>query len=326
MRQGTRKGLITMAAAGGLFAMSGGTAFADAGAQGDSANSPGVLSGNTFQAPVNITVNICGNTVSVIGLLNPASGNGCAGLGSGSEGTGGTGGGSGSHEGRPSGQSPQGGRGDQVTGGGSGGNGAHAGGSSHSSPGVGSGNDVQVPVDVPVNVCGNTVDVGGVLNPAHGNGCADPEAPGPVDPGYPEEPGKPGEPENPGNPGEPETPHHPENPGNPGNPGDPGNPDDPEHPGQPDEPGGPDRPGNPDEPTSPDSPQTPDQPGSTGEVHAASQPVPAAETPDTADAEAHGELAHTGAGSQLGVAAPLSMGLLAGGYVLYRRSRVATRR
>ncbi|MGY1434545.1 chaplin [Streptomyces reniochalinae] len=311
MRQGTRKGLITMAAAGGLFAMSGGTAFADAGAQGDSANSPGVLSGNTFQAPVNVTVNICGNTVSVIGLLNPASGNGCAGLGSGS---GGPGGDSGAHEGQPSGQSPQGGRGDQVTGGGSGGNGSHAGGSSQGSPGVGSGNDVQVPVDVPVDVCGNTVDVGGILDPAHGNGCAAPEAPGPVDPGYPEQP------EEPGKPGEPEKPHHPENPGHPGNPGEP------EQPGQPDEPGGPDRPQNPDEPTPPNSPQTPDQPGSTGEVHAASQPVPAAETPGTADADAHGELAHTGAGSQLGAAAPLSMGLLAGGYVLYRRSRAAARR
>ncbi|CAM5645033.1 hypothetical protein GCM10010329_08890 [Streptomyces spiroverticillatus] len=37
------------------------------------------------------------------------------------------------------------------------------------SPGVGSGNLVQVPVDVPVNVVGNTVTVIGGLNPAFGN-------------------------------------------------------------------------------------------------------------------------------------------------------------
>ena len=40
------------------------------------------------------------------------------------------------------------------------------------SPGVGSGNVVQVPVHVPVNVCGNTVSVIGALNPAFGNACA----------------------------------------------------------------------------------------------------------------------------------------------------------
>ncbi|MFE5113455.1 chaplin, partial [Streptomyces sp. NPDC056663] len=30
---------------------------------------------------------------------------------------------------------------------------------------------VQAPVDIPVNVCGNTVNVIGVLNPAAGNAC-----------------------------------------------------------------------------------------------------------------------------------------------------------
>ncbi len=34
-----------------------------------------------------------------------------------------------------------------------------------------SGNVIQVPVHVPVNLCGNTVDVIGVLNPAFGNHC-----------------------------------------------------------------------------------------------------------------------------------------------------------
>ncbi|GGW36911.1 hypothetical protein GCM10010503_11040 [Streptomyces lucensis JCM 4490] len=39
------------------------------------------------------------------------------------------------------------------------------------SPGVLSGNVVQVPVHVPVNVCGNTVDVIAALNPTFGNVC-----------------------------------------------------------------------------------------------------------------------------------------------------------
>lgn len=83
MRQVTRKGLITMAAAGGVLALSGGYAHADAGAAGGASNSPGVLSGNSVQIPVDVPVNVCGNSVSVVGLLNPTAGNAC---GNGSEG------------------------------------------------------------------------------------------------------------------------------------------------------------------------------------------------------------------------------------------------
>jgi hypothetical protein len=39
------------------------------------------------------------------------------------------------------------------------------------SPGVLSGNLVQVPIHIPVNVCGNTVNVIAALNPAFGNVC-----------------------------------------------------------------------------------------------------------------------------------------------------------
>ncbi|MFF3610426.1 chaplin ChpG [Streptomyces sp. NPDC002580] len=39
------------------------------------------------------------------------------------------------------------------------------------SPGVLSGNVIQVPVHIPVNVCGNTINAGGLLNPAFGNTC-----------------------------------------------------------------------------------------------------------------------------------------------------------
>ncbi|MFD0530883.1 chaplin [Kitasatospora arboriphila] len=66
------------AAAGGLVLVGAGVAAADAGAQGVAASSPGVLSGNLIQVPVHVPVNVCGNTVSVIGLLNPAFGNSCA--------------------------------------------------------------------------------------------------------------------------------------------------------------------------------------------------------------------------------------------------------
>ncbi|GAA1582999.1 MULTISPECIES: chaplin [Streptomyces] len=39
------------------------------------------------------------------------------------------------------------------------------------SPGVASGNLVQVPVHVPINLCGNTVNVIAALNPVFGNTC-----------------------------------------------------------------------------------------------------------------------------------------------------------
>ncbi|MFD7326974.1 chaplin [Streptomyces sp. NPDC059875] len=55
-----------------------GVAVADAGAEGAAVKSPGVLSGNVVQVPIHIPVNVCGNTVSVIGALNPAFGNTCA--------------------------------------------------------------------------------------------------------------------------------------------------------------------------------------------------------------------------------------------------------
>ncbi|MGW0903835.1 chaplin [Streptomyces sp. NPDC002853] len=62
----------------GAVVLSGtGMAMADAGAQGAAVGSPGVLSGNLIQVPVHVPVNVCGNTVDVIGLLNPAFGNTC---------------------------------------------------------------------------------------------------------------------------------------------------------------------------------------------------------------------------------------------------------
>ncbi|MDX2598573.1 chaplin [Streptomyces caniscabiei] len=54
-----------------------GLASADAGAEAKAVGSPGVLSGNVVQVPVNVPINLCGNTIDVIGLLNPAFGNVC---------------------------------------------------------------------------------------------------------------------------------------------------------------------------------------------------------------------------------------------------------
>jgi hypothetical protein len=54
-----------------------GVASAHSTAAGSATNSPGVLSGNLVQVPVDVPVNVCGNSINVIGLLNPAFGNSC---------------------------------------------------------------------------------------------------------------------------------------------------------------------------------------------------------------------------------------------------------
>ncbi|MFC8171775.1 chaplin [Streptomyces sp. NPDC057242] len=66
---------LTMVA-GGIVAAGTGVASADAGAEGAAVHSPGVASGNLVQVPVHVPLNVSGNTVNVIGLLNPAFGNG----------------------------------------------------------------------------------------------------------------------------------------------------------------------------------------------------------------------------------------------------------
>ncbi|MCP9946382.1 DUF320 domain-containing protein [Streptomyces somaliensis] len=162
MRQVTRKGLTIVAAAGGVLALGGyAHAATGAGADGAAINSPGIASGNSVQAPVNAPVNVCGNTVDAVGALNPAFGNKCV---------------------NESG-------------------GAQADGPAADSPGIASGNSVQAPVNAPVNVCGNSVNAGGALNPSFGNACtidAEPEGSGtpdkPVPPSERPEPGAPSKP------------------------------------------------------------------------------------------------------------------------------------
>ncbi|KUM81758.1 chaplin [Streptomyces sp. ISL-22] len=64
---------VTMVA-GGLLAAGAGMASATSGAHADgqAVNSPGVASGNVVQVPVDVPVNVSGNTVNVVGVLNPA--------------------------------------------------------------------------------------------------------------------------------------------------------------------------------------------------------------------------------------------------------------
>ncbi|MFF1689873.1 MULTISPECIES: chaplin [unclassified Streptomyces] len=66
---------MAVTVAGLAAGASAGAAFADTDADGLAAKSPGVVSGNLVQAPVHVPVNATGNSVDVIGLLNPTFGN-----------------------------------------------------------------------------------------------------------------------------------------------------------------------------------------------------------------------------------------------------------
>jgi hypothetical protein len=63
--------------AGAALLLTAGTAVADPDPVGVAKDSPGVLSGNVVQIPVDLDLNVCGNSINVVGLLNPAAGNEC---------------------------------------------------------------------------------------------------------------------------------------------------------------------------------------------------------------------------------------------------------
>ncbi len=71
------KAFAITAVTGSAVVAGAGLAVADAGAHGAAVGSPGVLSGNLLQVPVHVPVNVCGNTVNIIALLNPTFGNTC---------------------------------------------------------------------------------------------------------------------------------------------------------------------------------------------------------------------------------------------------------
>ncbi|GAA0365858.1 chaplin [Streptomyces olivoreticuli] len=65
-------------AAGAVVSGAAGIASANAGAEGAAVGSPGIISGNAIQVPIQIPLNLCGNTIDIVGLLNPTFGNTCA--------------------------------------------------------------------------------------------------------------------------------------------------------------------------------------------------------------------------------------------------------
>ncbi|WP_037747171.1 chaplin [Streptomyces aculeolatus] len=78
MRNLKRAAAVTIAASGLAMAGAGiAAAHGGAAAGGQAAGSPGIGSGNLVQVPVHVPVNACGNTVTVVGALNPAFGNLC---------------------------------------------------------------------------------------------------------------------------------------------------------------------------------------------------------------------------------------------------------
>ncbi|WP_405708170.1 chaplin [Streptomyces xanthophaeus] len=158
-----------------------GFAYADADAGGAAERSPGLLSGNLVQLPVHTPVNVCGNTVSVVGVLNSATGNRCA-----NEAPRG-----GSHHGSSSSQPSSSSAHPSKPGTGSGsgnGGGATAQGRGKDSPGLLSGNGIQLPVDIPLNLSGNSVSVVGIGNSSSGNTSVNGEVPSGPKPPQPQPP------------------------------------------------------------------------------------------------------------------------------------------
>ncbi|GHD89669.1 chaplin [Streptomyces naganishii] len=78
MRQTLTRGVFAAAAATSALSLYGSPALADSNADAVANGSPGLLSGNSVQAPVEVPVNVCGNTVDAAAALNPAFGNKCS--------------------------------------------------------------------------------------------------------------------------------------------------------------------------------------------------------------------------------------------------------
>jgi hypothetical protein len=116
-----KKGLLLPLAAGSLMAGGAGTAAAadSATAEGTAADSPGAVSGNVAQVPVDVPIAVCGDAVAASGIETEAEDNGCFS--------------------------------DDTT--------AKAFGAAADSPGLISGNVAQVPVNAPVEVCGDAVGI-----------------------------------------------------------------------------------------------------------------------------------------------------------------------
>ncbi|WP_276528306.1 chaplin [Streptomyces noursei] len=72
-----KKAAMVLMATGIATGVSTGAALANSGAQGAAVKSPGFASGNLAQMPIHMPINLCGNTINWVGVLNPAFGNAC---------------------------------------------------------------------------------------------------------------------------------------------------------------------------------------------------------------------------------------------------------
>jgi hypothetical protein len=81
LRKGANMRIRSAVAATALAAVAvlggAGAASANSTAVGSATNSPGVLSGNLIQVPIDVPINLCGNSIGLVSLLNPSFGNRC---------------------------------------------------------------------------------------------------------------------------------------------------------------------------------------------------------------------------------------------------------
>ena len=186
-----KRGLALAAATSGLVLGTAGIAAADATATGEASHSGGIASGNVANAPIAIPVNACGNQVLVIALKDVNEGSWCkigAGQGAIATGSAEKSGGIGSGNVVDGALAvPVNACGNQVgvisvkaknkptsctigTNGSA--PGASATGASEKSGGILSGNVINVAGSIPVNACGNQVDIIGFKNTLEGQHCS----------------------------------------------------------------------------------------------------------------------------------------------------------
>ncbi|MFE2427336.1 chaplin [Streptomyces sp. NPDC059373] len=82
MKRLSKAAVLTVAAGAAILGTAGGAVAHDghsgASAEAKAIGSPGVLSGNVIQVPVNVPINVCGNSIDLIlAIANPAIGNVC---------------------------------------------------------------------------------------------------------------------------------------------------------------------------------------------------------------------------------------------------------
>ncbi len=77
LRQALSKGMLTAAAVTGILSVPGAFAFADADADATATGSAGLIAGNNVSVPIHVPLNVCGNSINVLAVLNPTTDNTC---------------------------------------------------------------------------------------------------------------------------------------------------------------------------------------------------------------------------------------------------------